>query len=294
MANPTIGVIGGTGLYELDGLEDIERVELQTPYGAPSDAYVLGTLHGRRMAFLPRHGVGHRILPHELNFRANIWGFKKLGVEQLVSVSAVGSMKEWIHPGELVMIDQFIDRTRVRPSSFFGDGVVAHVAFSHPICETMRKGLLASAERESIKAHDGGTYVCIEGPQFSTLAESRLYRTWDVAVVGMTNMPEARLASEAEICYATIALATDYDCWHEEEESVSVDAVLAVLKSNAEKAKRVISSYVQNLSDSALEAEPCRTATRAGLLTPESAIPPERRRALAPILDPIFAERAGT
>jgi 5'-methylthioadenosine phosphorylase len=286
MIEQIIGVIGGTGLYEMEGLEGIERIELKTPFGAPSDSYLSGTLHGKRMVFLPRHGSGHRILPHELNFRANIWGMKKLGVTQLISVSAVGSMKEDIAPGHIVFVDQFIDRTKNRPTTFFGEGVVVHVGFADPICLAMRAQLVKVGSESDVVCHDGGTYVCIEGPQFSTRAESLLFRSWGVSVVGMTNLPEARLAREAEIAYATIALATDYDCWHEDEEAVSVESVMAVLRDNAQKAKILISDYVRTVpEDLASEAW---TATRQGLMTAEADIPASRREALAPILNPIF------
>ena len=286
MTEQIIGVIGGTGLYQMDGLEDIERVEMDTPYGSPSDAYLLGRLHGKRMAFLPRHGTNHGILPHELNFRANIWGMKKLGVTQLISVSAVGSMKEVIEPGHIVFVDQFIDRTKNRPASFFGEGVVVHVGFADRVCLAMRAHLVKVGSESDFVCHDGGTYVCIEGPQFSTRAESLLFRSWGVSVIGMTNLPEARLAREAEMAYATIALATDYDCWHEEEEAVSVDSVMAVLRDNAQKAKILISDYVRSVP-AELSSE-AWTAARLGLMTPEDAIPASRREALAPILDPIF------
>jgi 5'-methylthioadenosine phosphorylase len=276
-----IGVIGGSGLYALDGLEGVERVRVSTPFGDPSDELITGSLFGKRMVFLPRHGVGHRILPHEINFRANIWAMKKLGVSQLISVSAVGSMKEAIAPGHMVLIDQFIDRTRRRISTFYGDGVVVHVPFADPICPEMREGLVQSADAQKIRHHDGGTYLCIDGPQFSTRAESYLYRSWGVDVIGMTNLPEAKLAREAEICYATIALATDYDCWHESEESVTVEAVLKTLHDNVEKAKSIIREYVRSATD--LSRSMCRSAARTSLMTAADRIPREVRRDLEPI-----------
>lgn len=291
MSESIIGVIGGTGLYEMEGLENIERIEIDTPYGKPSDAYILGTLAGKKMAFLPRHGTGHRILPHELNFRANIWGMKKLGVEQLISVSAVGSMKEDIEPGHIVFVDQFIDRTRMRPSTFYGDGIVVHVGFADPTVDRMRNHLKKCADELDIVNHDGGAYVCIEGPQFSTRAESIMYRGWGVSVVGMTNMPEARLAREAEIGYATIALATDYDCWHDGHDDVTVDAVMAVLRDNAEKAKRIIVRYVETVQDNLLQGHEAVTAARMGLMTDAAVIPEQRKKDLEPILGPIFAAR---
>jgi 5'-methylthioadenosine phosphorylase len=264
----------------MDGLESIDRVEIGTPYGDPSDAFITGVLAGQSMVFLPRHGVGHRLLPHEINFRANIWGMKKLGVERIISVSAVGSMKEEIEPGRLVFVDQFIDRTRHRPSTFYGDGLVVHVPMADPVSPPLREALVRAAG--DIPHQDGGTYLCIEGPQFSTRAESFLYRNWGVDVIGMTNMPEARLAREAEIAYATIALATDYDCWHEEEESVSVDAVLEILRRNVEKAKSVIDAYVRGPREPLCEMS--STAVRTSMLTPFERIPDERYRALEPIL----------
>src|SRR5947209_12027570 len=216
----------------MPGLTDTREVRLTTPFGEPSDAYTIGTLEGRSVAFLARHGRGHRVLPTELNFRANIHGFKQLGVERILSLSAVGSLKEEHEPGEFVIADQFIDRTRQRVSTFFGDGIVAHVAFADPVCAEVAAVAKAACDRAGVAGKMGGTYVCIEGPQFSTKAESHLYRSWGVDVIGMTNLPEAKLAREAEICYATIALSTDYDCWHATEEDVSVDAGVAVIKKN--------------------------------------------------------------
>ncbi len=240
MSDANIGVIGGSGLYEMAELGDVEERALDTPYGAPSAPYVLGTLSGKRMAFLPRHGRGHVLLPHEIPFRANIHGFKQLGVEWLISVSAVGSLKENIHPGDIVIPDQFIDLTKTRIATFFGDGVVAHVSMADPVCGDLSGILMGAALRAGATAHAGGTYVCMEGPQFSSRAESFRYRDWGASVIGMTNMPEAKLAREAEMSYATIALATDYDCWHEEEEAVSVEAVIAQVMSNAALAQEII------------------------------------------------------
>ncbi len=242
MTEKTLGIIGGSGLYDLPGLEDRETVALETPFGSPSDQLVTGTLHGVRMAFLPRHGRGHRVAPDELPFRANIHAMKQLGMGAVVGISAVGSMKIDLRPGELVLVDQFIDRTRGRTeeSSFFGDGCVAHAHFADPIWEPLRKVALKAARAAGAVAHDGGTYLCMEGPLFSTRAESRLYRSWDVDVIGMTNLQEAKLAREAEIAYSTIALVTDYDCWHEAEGDVDVSAVLAVLKANADLAQRTV------------------------------------------------------
>ena len=279
-----IGVIGGSGLYQMDGLEDIERVEVETPYGAPSDSYVTGRLHGKRMVFLPRHGVGHKLLPTELNYRANIWGFKKLGCSRLLSVSAVGSMREEIPPGDVVLVTQFIDWTRHRPLTFLGEGVVGHVALADPISVPLHDRLAEVAKAlPDIRVHTHGCYICIEGPQFSTRAESKLYRSWGVDVIGMTNMPEARLAREAEIAYATMALATDYDCWKEDEAHVETAAVMEILKANVEKAQRLVAKYVEGPLE---PLDPvASTALRTALITPLDAISAEARARLAPILE---------
>ncbi len=288
----TIGIIGGSGLYELPGLTDIKRHRVETPFGPPSDELVEGRLHDKRMVFLPRHGQGHRLLPHELNYRANIWALKKVGVSQLLSISAVGSMKESIPPGTLVFVDQFIDLTRRRISTFLGEGVVAHVALADPVDPGVHDLLGAAAETLGFAHQKTGIYVCVEGPQFSTRAESRIYRSWGVDVIGMTNMPEAKLAREAEIGYATVALATDYDCWHETEEEVSVEAVLAVLAQNVDKARSLIAEYVRRASPKT-QSELSRTALRKGLLAPIGTISAEVRARLAPLLDPIAAASPG-
>lgn len=280
-AAETIGVIGGSGLYAMDGLVDVERVRVATPFGDPSDLLVTGTLNGQRMVFLPRHGAGHRILPHEINFRANIWAMKRLGVTQLISVSAVGSMKEAIAPGHIVLVDQFIDLTRRRVSTFFGEGVVVHVPFADPVCPQLRLALVDAARAVGARYHDGGTYLCIDGPQFSTRAESFLYRSWNVDVIGMTNMPEAKLAREAEICYASLALATDYDCWHESEASVTVEAVLKMLSQNVATAQTIIRAHVERPID--LSGSSCRTATRTSLMTAVERIPADVQVRLEPI-----------
>lgn len=235
-----VAVIGGSGLYDMEGLEQIREMKPTTPFGRPSDAVVLGNLDGQRVAFLSRHGRGHRINPTAINYRANIYALKALGVEKIFSVSAVGSMKEKIKPGEMVLPDQFIDRTQHRISTFFEQGAVAHVAFADPICPQLSHILWLAAQKTKAKVHSKGTYLCIEGPQFSTRAESMLYRQWGVDVIGMTNLPEAKLAREAEICYATLALVTDYDCWHESEKSVSVEAILKIMHKNVELAKQVL------------------------------------------------------
>ena len=255
MSEKTLGIIGGSGLYDLPGLENRETVAVETPFGKPSDELVTGTLHGVRMAFLPRHGRGHRLAPSELPFRANIHAMKQLGMEAVVGISAVGSMKIDLRPGELVLVDQFIDRTRGRTeeSTFFGDGCVAHAHFADPIAEPLRQVALKAARAAGAVAHDGGTYLCMEGPLFSTRAESRLYRSWDVDVIGMTNLQEAKLAREAEIAYSTVALVTDYDCWHEVEGDVDVSAVLAVLKANADLAQRTVVELAKGVG--ALDAQ---------------------------------------
>lgn len=251
MAEHTLGIIGGSGLYELPGLENTEAVKLTTPFGDPSDELMTGTLHGVRMAFLPRHGRGHRLSPSELPFRANIHAMKQLGMQSVLGISAVGSMREKIQPGHFVLVDQFIDRTRGRTSesTFFGDGCVAHAHFADPIWEPLRKLALSAAQNVGVTAHDGGTYICMEGPLFSTRAESNLYRLWGVDVIGMTNLQEAKLAREAEIAYSTVALATDYDCWHEEEADVNVEDVIAVLQANAAKAQELVAESARLMSE---------------------------------------------
>ena len=280
----TLGVIGGSGLYGLDGLEQVEHVRLDTPFGAPSDDYLVGTLGDARLVFLPRHGRGHRLLPGEVNSRANIHGMKQLGVEWIVSVSAVGSMREDVRPGDLVIVDQFIDRTRQRPSSFFGDGAVGHIAFADPVCPLLHDWLVtaargaAEAADAGARIHERGTYVVIEGPQFSTRAESLLYRSWGVDVIGMTALPEAKLAREAEICYATVALATDYDCWHHAEEAVTVEAVLAVLRRNVATARDVVRRAVDLARHP--RSCPCPEAARGALMTDLGHLTPEARRRL--------------
>ncbi|BAY45200.1 5'-methylthioadenosine phosphorylase [Scytonema sp. HK-05] len=252
MAETRIGIIGGSGLYKMDALKDIEEVHIQTPFGSPSDALILGSLEGTRVAFLARHGRNHTLLPSELPFRANIYAMKQLGVEYLISASAVGSLKEEVKPLDLVVPDQFIDRTKNRVSTFFGEGIVAHIAFGDPICKNLA-GVVASAiaslNLPDITLHRGGTYVCMEGPAFSTKAESNLYRSWGATVIGMTNLPEAKLAREAEIAYATLALATDYDCWHPDHDNVTVDMVIANLQRNAVNAQKVIQETVRRLTE---------------------------------------------
>jgi len=259
----------------MDGLDDVEHVTVDTPFGPPSDRYVLGTLGGRRLAFLPRHGVGHRLLPSELNFRANIHGFKELGADAIVSLSAVGSLRDEIRPGNVVVPDQFIDRTRGRISTFFGGGVVGHVSFADPFCPDMSAVAAGAAREAGATVHAGGTYVCMEGPQFSTRAESHLYRSWGGDVIGMTNLQEAKLAREAEICFATLAMATDYDCWRGDGESVDIDDVLAVLAANSELARRAVAVVAGRVPGD--RGCGCRGALDGAIITDPASIPPSRR-----------------
>jgi len=282
MAEAKIGVIGGSGLYQMEGLADVEDVRLETPFGDPSDKYVVGKLEGKPVAFLARHGIGHRILPSELNFRANIFGLKLLGVEHVISASAVGSLKEDIHPLDVVIPDQLIDRTRGRISTFFGNGIAAHVEFSHPFCARLSKLLYEATQEAGPRVHRGGTYVCIEGPQFSTLAESELYRSWGAHVIGMTNLQEAKLAREAEMSYATLALVTDYDCWHVSHASVTVEQIIANLTKNAEAARRVIARTVKAL-DLSVPTPHAHSLKNAIITSPEH-IPARVKRDLAPII----------
>jgi 5'-methylthioadenosine phosphorylase len=287
MKQTTIGVIGGSGLYEMEGLTDVREVSLHTPFGAPSDVFVTGVLDGVKMVFLPRHGRGHRLLPSEVPYRANIHGMKQLGVQRIISVSAVGSMREQIAPGHIVIPDQFFDRTQgKREASFFGDGVVGHVQFADPVCGDLSRLLAASAHRVGATVHEGGTYLCIEGPNFSTRAESMIYRSWGVDVIGMTNLPEARLAREAEICYGTVALATDYDCWHEGHDDVSVDAVVAIIQQNVATARRIIRDAVGSMT--ADNNCVCNEALRYAIMTSPEAIPAATRARLSLLIDKYF------
>lgn len=277
-----IGIIGGSGLYDMAELTGREEVTLRTPFGEPSGPFVLATLRGRRVAFLARHGAGHRLSPSELNYRANIYGFKTLGVERILSASAVGSLKEEYPPLDLVVPDQFFDRTKGRPSTFFGRGIVGHVSFAHPICRDLAGVVHASAVACGARAHLGGTYVCMEGPQFSTEAESRLYRSWGLDVIGMTNLQEAKLAREAEICYATLALVTDFDCWHPDHDSVSVELIVANLTQNARMAQRVIAETVGRLPEG--RGCGCGSALATAIITRPDAIPAELKEELKPII----------
>jgi 5'-methylthioadenosine phosphorylase len=277
-----IGIIGGSGLYDMADLTDREERQVRTPFGEPSGPYIIGTLRGRRVAFLARHGIGHRYMPTELNYRANIFGMKTLGVEYILSASAVGSLQERYVPQHLVIPDQFFDRTKGRVSTFFGNGLVAHVPFAHPVCERLGSVAYDACRAVGAPVHKGGTYVCMEGPQFSTFAESKLYRSWGMDIIGMTNLQEAKLAREAEICYATIALVTDYDCWHPEHDSVTVDMIVANLVANAKTAQAVIADAVSRLPLDRTCG--CPGALAHAILTRADMIPAETRRALAPII----------
>jgi 5'-methylthioadenosine phosphorylase len=277
-----IGVIGGSGLYDMAELTDREERTLHTPFGDPSGPYLIGTLRGRRVAFLARHGAGHRFLPSELNFRANIFGFKMLGVERIFSASAVGSLKEEYPPLDIVVPNQFFDRTTRRASTFFGDGLAAHVAFAHPICPELAAIGADAVAAAGANVHRGGTYVCMEGPQFSTLAESKLYRSWGMDVIGMTNLQEAKLAREAEMCYVTLALVTDYDCWHPDHDSVTVDMIVQTLTQNAVTAQRAIAEAVAALP--AHRSCECGSALKFALITRPDAVPAQVKKDLAPII----------
>jgi 5'-methylthioadenosine phosphorylase len=278
----TVGVIGGSGLYDMAGLDGLERVRLSTPFGEPSDEYVQGMLAGTRLIFLPRHGRGHRLLPSEVNYRANIFGMKQLGAEWIVSVASVGSLREQIAPGHLVVPDQLIDRTYRRPSTFFGNGIVAHVAFADPFCPVLGGQLIDAARRLGATVHPRGTYVCMEGPQFSTRAESHLYRQWGADVIGMTNLQEAKLAREAEICFATLALATDYDCWHATEADVVIGEILRILNENVATAQRVIAGAVPQLRPPRTCS--CARALEHAIITDRARIPDAVKRDLAIII----------
>jgi 5'-methylthioadenosine phosphorylase len=286
MAEGRVGIIGGSGLYELPGLTDVRWERVRTPFGAPSDAYCVGRLGRREVVFLPRHGRGHRLMPSELNFRANIWGLKRLGVEWVVSVSAVGSMRPEIEPLHLVVPDQFYDHTRRRPSTFFGDGIVAHVGMADPVCADLAGRLHDAAVAAGARVHRGGTYLCIEGPQFSTRGESRIYRGWGVDVIGMTNMPEAKLAREAELCYATLALVTDYDVWHDSEAPVTVEAVVAILLRNVATAKEVLRRLVPAVAGP--RTCPCPGLLRSAVITSPAAFPAAARRRLDLLIGKYF------
>ncbi|NEP79157.1 MAG: S-methyl-5'-thioadenosine phosphorylase [Okeania sp. SIO3C4] len=286
MTKVKIGIIGGSGLYKMEALTDVEEIRVDTPFGSPSDAFIVGTLEGTKVAFLPRHDRNHALLPSELPFRANIYGMKSLGVEYLISASAVGSLKEEVKPLDLVVVDQFIDRTKGRISTFFGEGIAAHITFENPTCPQLAKMLADAAESlnlSDINVHRSGTYLCMEGPAFSTKAESHLYRSWGATVIGMTNLPEAKLAREAEIAYATLALSTDYDCWHEEHESVTVDMVINNLRKNAVNAQKVIQETVRRLSEEQFVSD-SHSALKNAILTPLDKAPATTKEKLGLLL----------
>lgn len=292
MHSAEIGIIGGSGLYSMPGLTDVREVTLKTPFGDPSDSYFLGVLHGRKVAFLSRHGRGHRILPSELNFRANIHGFKQLGVERILSVSAVGSLKEEHKPTDFVIPDQFFDRTRHRADTFFGEGVVAHVSLADPICGELAHAFASGCKKIGVVGKLGGTYVCMEGPQFSTRAESNVYRSWGMDVIGMTNLQEAKLAREAEICYATMAMVTDYDCWHEGHDAVTVEQVIAVATQNAENATKVLREAI--LAVPAQRTCKCGSALQFAIMTDRARIPAATREKLGLLINKYLdSQKAG-
>jgi 5'-methylthioadenosine phosphorylase len=282
MAVPKLGVIGGSGLYQIEGLKSVREISVNTPFGKPSDKLITGKLGGAELVFLPRHGRGHRWLPTEVNFRANVFAMKKLGVERIVSVSAVGSLRKEIAPGHVVVPDQFIDRTTQRPSTFFGRGIVAHVSLAEPFCAVLCRELARGARAEGAIVHAGGVYLCMEGPQFSTRAESNLYRAWGADIIGMTNVQEAKLAREAEICFATMALATDYDCWNQEAGNVQIEHVLEILSKNVELAKKTIHNVIE--AAPAARSCPCASALENAIITERKKIPGKVRSDLRPIV----------
>jgi 5'-methylthioadenosine phosphorylase len=291
LSQAEIGIIGGSGLYNMPGLTDTKEVKVSTAFGDPSDAFIVGKLEGRSVAFLARHGRGHRILPSELNFRANIMGMKQLGVDRIISLSAVGSLKQEHKPTDFVVPDQFIDRTFNRVATFFGEGIVAHVAFGDPICPEVAEVMNSACREAHVVAKKGGTYVCMEGPQFSTKAESNLYRNWGADVIGMTNLQEAKLAREAEICYATIAMVTDYDCWHPEHDSVTVEQIVAVLNKNAENACNVVRNAVAAMPKQ--HSCKCDQALATAIMTDRSKVPPATLEKLRPIIGKYFGQKVG-
>ena len=291
MSEIRIGVIGGSGLYQMDGMKVLEERRLETPFGEPSDAFIIGELEGKKIAFLPRHGRGHRLLPSELNYRANLFGMKMLGVEWILSVSAVGSLQLQYAPTHIVAPDQFYDRTRHRPDTFFGDGLVAHVSFAHPICEKLMGWLVEGAREAGATVHAGGTYVCMEGPMFSTRAESEVYRSWGMDIIGMTNLQEAKLAREAEMSYATMAMVTDYDCWHEEEADVSGVAVMEVIQQNVRMAQEALRNIIRRVQVD--QRSPFVGILSQSLITEPSMVPEATKRKLAPIIGPYMPASAG-
>jgi 5'-methylthioadenosine phosphorylase len=284
MSDIRIGVIGGSGLYGMEGMKVREERRIQTPFGDPSDAYIIGELDGRQVAFLPRHGRGHRLLPTELNYRANIYGFKVLGVEEIVSVSAVGSLKIEYKPTDIVVPDQFFDRTRHRPDTFFGNGLVAHVSMAKPVCPRLIGAAVEAARAAGATVHEGGTYICMEGPTFSTRAESEAYRMMGADIIGMTNLQEAKLAREAEICYVSLSMVTDYDCWHETEEAVSGEAVMIVIGQNVKMSQEVVRQMLKRIGEPHERGCICEEALKFSLITERSMIPAETRKNLEPII----------
>lgn len=283
-----IGVIGGSGLYEMEGIENIEEISVSTPFGDPSDKIIKGELSGKTVFFLSRHSRGHKFTPSEVNYRANVYAMKKLGVSKIISISAIGSMKKAIKPGDIVLVDQFIDRTVKRQSTFFGNGLVAHAVFADPVCNNLRKIVANASRKAEASFHDGGTYVCIEGPQFSSRAESNLYRSWGVDVIGMTNATEAKLAREAEICFTTIALATDYDCWHETEEDVSVEAILEVIRKNVSMAKKILGLAIEKIDEKVIC--PCNEIMKYSIMTQKDCIPKKTKKDLEIIVGKYISE----
>ena len=278
-----IGIIGGSGLCKMEGIKDVKEISVTTPFGKPSGKFVLGTLEGKEVIFLPRHDVGHRIPPSHINYRANIFGMKKLGVERIISVTACGSLKEEFKPLDFVAVDQFVDRTNyARDMSFFSEGIVAHIEFSHPVCEELRSLLYDAGKSLNLRIHNGGTYINMEGPAFSTFAESKLYRSWGMDVVGMTNFAEAKLAREAEICYATLAAVTDYDCWHPQHASVTIDMIIKNLNKNVENAKRILSAVIKNLNPE--RSCNCKDALKYAIITDRKVIPAKIKKDLKIII----------
>jgi len=284
MSEKRIGIIGGSGLYQMEGFEQTETRKLETPFGDPSDEYVIGEIYGKPVVFLPRHGRGHVVSANEVNYQANIYGMKMLGVEAILSVSAVGSLKEEYHPGHIVVVDQFIDRTRQRKATFFGNGIAAHIIFADPICMDLADILYNSAKEVNAIVHKGGAYLCMEGPQLSTKAESHTYRSWNADVIGMTNLTEAKLAREAEICYSTIAMITDFDCWHESEEAFSAEKIVATFQQNVKVAQDVLKTAVKNLDLASLSGCSCHKALDGAFLTAPEMISEQVKQRLAPIV----------
>lgn len=290
MAQVKLGIIGGSGLYNMEGLTEVTEISIDTPFGKPSDNLLIGTLDGQRVAFLARHGRGHKLMPTELPFRANIYAMKLLGVERIISASAVGSLQQQYAPTDIVIPDQFFDRTRGRVSTFFGDGIVAHITFAHPICDHLAETMASAATKvEGLKLHRGGTYLCMEGPAFSTLAESRLYRQWGMDVIGMTNLQEAKLAREAEICYVTLALVTDYDCWHPDHDAVTVEMVIEYLNKNSASAQKLIREGARLLATQPRNCK-CGSALKHAILTSPAAVSDEAKQRLSAIIGRYFEQ----